>query len=130
MSTKFKSAENFCICVYIRICFLREGNVSLNCSTGGIRILKCKSIMLSCRHYNVEEMLNRFDAEGTRRAGSYDGNTGPSVAPLATRIECDTSTSDTVDSFGDVTARHGTMLQSCNLSITSLAIRDIFERLA
>lgn len=53
----------------------------------------------------MEEMLNRFGAEGTRRASSYDGNTGPSIAPLATRIECDTSTSDALDSFGDVTAR-------------------------
>lgn len=61
--------------------------------------------MLSCRHYNVEEMLNRFGAEGTRRASSYGGNTGPSIAPLATRTECDTSTSDALDSFGDVTAR-------------------------
>lgn len=53
----------------------------------------------------MEEMLNRFDAEGTRRAGTYDGNTGPSVAQPATRVECDTSTSGTFDSLGDVTAR-------------------------
>lgn len=53
----------------------------------------------------MEEMLNRFGAEGTRRAGSYDGNTGPSIAQLTTRIECDTSMSDTLHSLGDVTAR-------------------------
>lgn len=60
--------------------------------------------MLSCRHYSVEKMLDRFSAEGTRRAGAYDGNTGPSVAQPAAGIECDTSTSDPLDSSGDVSA--------------------------
>jgi len=48
-------------------------------------------------------MLNRFGgAEGTRRAGNYDGNTRSSIAQLATRVECDTSTSDTLNFLGDI----------------------------
>jgi len=65
-------------------------------------MFKYKNIMLPCRRYNVEKMLNRFGAEGTRRAGNYDGNTRSTIAQLATRIECDTSTSDILNSLSDI----------------------------